>query len=165
MKRPKIKVPLQQLDVVIELVTISVLLLTCIYTIVQYNNLPETIPTHFNAAGEADGFGHKTSIFIIPVIGIGLYLLLFILNKYPHMHNYMVNITEENALKNYRFSTRVLRFVNLFCIALIAYTTFTIVKSSNGENFVIGKWLLPVVIGFSVILPIILIIYMKKLNK
>lgn len=72
MKRPRIKVPLQQLDIVLELATISLLLLTCIYTIVQYNNLPETIPTHFNAVGEADSFGHKTNIFIIPAIGIGL---------------------------------------------------------------------------------------------
>lgn len=165
MKRPKIKVPLQQLDIVLELVTISLLLLTCIYAIVQYSNLPETIPTHFNAAGEADDFGHKSSIFFIPAIGIALYLLLFILNKYPHMHNYMVNITEENALKNYRFSTRILRFVNVFCVALMAYITFVIIKSSEGEKFSIGKWFLHVVIGISAILPIILIVYMKKLNK
>jgi len=165
MKRPKIKVPLQQLDIVLELVTISLLLLTCIYAIVQYSNLPETIPTHFNAAGEADDFGHKSSIFFIPAIGIALYLLLFILNKYPHMHNYMVNITEENALKNYRFSTRILRFVNVFCVTLMAYITFVIIKSSEGEKFAIGKWFLPVVIGISAILPIILIVYMKKLNK
>ena len=165
MKRPKIKVPLQQLDIVLELVTISLLLLTCIYTIVQYGNLADTIPTHFNAAGEADDFGHKSSIFIIPGIGIALYLLLFILNKYPHKHNYMVNITEENALKNYRFSTRILRFVNLFCVALMAYITFIIVRSSEGEEFAIGKWFLPVVIGCSVILPIVLIIYMRQLNK
>jgi uncharacterized membrane protein len=164
MDRPKIKVPLQQLDIILELITISLLLTTCAYTIVQYSNLPETVPTHFNAAGEADDFGHKSSIFIIPGIGIALYLLLFILNKYPHMHNYMVNITEENALKNYRFSNRVLRFVNLFCAALMAYITYIIVKSSEGQEFTIGQWFLPVIIGSSVVLPIVLFIYMRKLN-
>lgn len=164
MDRPKIKVPLQQLDIILELITISLLLTTCAYTIVQYSNLPETVPTHFNAAGEADDFGHKSSIFIIPGIGIALYLLLFILNKYPHKHNYMVNITEENALKNYRFSNRVLRFVNLFCVALMAYITFIIVKSSEGQEFTIGQWFLPVIIGSSVVLPIVLFIYMRKLN-
>jgi uncharacterized membrane protein len=164
MDRPKIKVPLQQLDIILELITISLLFTTCAYTIVQYSNLPETVPTHFNAAGEADDFGHKSSIFIIPGIGIALYLLLFILNKYPHKHNYMVNITEENALKNYRFSNRVLRFVNLFCVALMAYITFIIVKSSEGQEFAIGQWFLPVIIGSSVVLPIVLFIYMRKLN-
>ena len=87
------------------------------------------------------------------------------MHKFPHLHNYMVNITEENALKNYRFGTRILRGVNFTCILLMAFITYKIIESAKGTYITLGSWFLPVVIGISIILPIILLIYMKKLNK
>jgi len=54
-ERPKIKVPLQTIDIVIELASITILLLMWIHIILEYSGLPETIPSHFNGAGEADG--------------------------------------------------------------------------------------------------------------
>lgn len=44
-----------------------------------YPSLPKTVPTHFNASGEADDWGSKSTIFLAPailsVIGILLYFL------------------------------------------------------------------------------------------
>ena len=57
--RPKIKVPFQPVDLIIELTSITILILMIIYTIIEYTNLPETIPTHFNAEGIADDFGSQ----------------------------------------------------------------------------------------------------------
>ena len=34
----------------------------------HYPNLPETIPTHFNAMGEADAQGSKSNILLLPII-------------------------------------------------------------------------------------------------
>jgi hypothetical protein len=77
----------------------------------------------------------------------------------------MVAITEENALKNYRFSTRLLRVVNFLSMLLMAYITYMIIASAHGEKLVMGSWFIPIILGVSIILPIILIIYMKTLNK
>ena len=104
-------------------------------------------------------------IWTLPVIGIVMYLGLFFLNKFPHIHNYMVNITEENALKNYRFSTRILRGVNLCTVALFAYIQYTIITSSKGENITIGSWFLTIVLGLTILLPTFILIYQKKINK
>ncbi|WP_347924697.1 DUF1648 domain-containing protein [Pontimicrobium sp. SW4] len=164
-KRPRIKVSFETVDIVIELISITLLILMWCYCIINYFDLPDTIATHFNGTGEPDGYGNKLTIWIIPVIATVIYVGLFILNKYPHMHNYMVNITEENALKNYRFSTRVLRVVNFLCVLLMTYVTYMIVESAFGKQFNLGTWFVPVVIGISVILPIVLIVYMKKMNK
>ncbi len=35
-----------------------------------YMQLPDRIPTHFNASGEADGWGRRVSFLVMPVIGI-----------------------------------------------------------------------------------------------
>lgn len=164
-ERPRIKVPFEAVDIIIEIASITLLILMWCYSIVNYTELPDTIATHFNASGEPDGFGSKNTIWLIPTIATVMYIGLFILNKYPHIHNYMVNITEENALKNYRFSTRVVRIVNFLSALLMAYITYMIVESALGTKLEIGSWFIPVVIGFSILLPIILIIYMKKINK
>jgi uncharacterized membrane protein len=164
-KRPHIKVPFETMDIIIEISSITLLILMWCYCIISFKKLPDTIATHFNAAGEADGFGSRHTIWLIPIIATVMYIGLFILNKYPHIHNYMVNITEKNALKNYRFSTRMVRIVNFLCVLLMAYITYMIIESAFGKEFKLGTWFAPTIISFSIILPIVLIIYMKKMNK
>jgi len=163
--RPRIKVPLQFIDLIIELSSIAIILLMWCYCIINYADLPDTIATHFNGLVEPDGFGNKLTIWIIPIIATVIYVGLFILNKYPYMHNYMVNITQDNALKNYRLNTRVLRVINFLCALLMTYLTYMIVESAFGKQFNLGTWFVPIVIGVSIILPIVLVFYMRKLNK
>ena len=164
-KRPRIKVPFETVDVIIEFISITLLILMWVYCIVNYMELPDTIATHFNGAGEPDGYGSKQTVWVIPIIATVMYIGLFILNKYPHTHNYMVNITEENALKNYKFSTRIVRVVNFLCVLLMTYITYMIVESAFGKQFNLGTWFVPLVIGVSIILPIIMFVYMRKMNK
>lgn len=164
-KRPRIKVPFETVDIIIEFISITLLILMWVYCFVNYMELPDTIATHFNGAGEPDGYGSKQTVWVIPIIATVMYIGLFILNKYPHMHNYMVNITEENALKNYKFSTRIVRVVNFLCVLLMTYITYMIVESAFGKQFNLGTWFVPVVIGVSIILPIIIFVYMRKMNK
>lgn len=164
-KRPRIKVPYETIDIIIEFIAITLLILMWGHCLINYVELPDTIATHFNAAGEPDSYGSKHTVWLIPGVATVMYIGLFILNKYPHMHNYMVNITEENAFKNYRFSTRVLRIVNFLCILLLTYISYMIIESAFGKQYNLGTWFIPVVIGSSIVLPIVLLIYMRKLNK
>lgn len=164
-ERPRIKVPYEGLDILLEMLSITLLLLMCGYTIFEYTSLPETIPTHFNAKGEADGYGSKLTVFLVPAIALIMYVGLFIINMFPHTHNYMVNITEENALKNYRFSTRVLRIVNLFTMGILIFVSYKIIAGAKGNSASLGSWFMPAVIGSSILLPIIIIVYYRKLNR
>ena len=122
--RPKIKVPYQQIDIILELISATILIFIIVYTIISYSELPETIATHFNANGEADGFGSKSSLWLLTGIFCFLSIfLLFFINKVPHLHNYMVNITEQNALKNYRLSVRMVRYTKLILFTTICSNT------------------------------------------
>ncbi|PTM08515.1 MAG: hypothetical protein DA407_07865 [Bacteroidetes bacterium] len=165
-ERPKIKVPLETLDMIIELINISILMLLVAYTIMNYIELPEKIATHFNAKGEADGFGQKSTIWLLPGIAIILYIMMIFINRFPHLHNFMVNITEENALKNYQLSTRIVRFTNLFCLILFTLITYEIIESSKGnENNVLG---IPFFI-FTLVVPLLgiafVFYYQRKINS
>lgn len=163
--RPKLKIPLEPIDIIAEIISISGLILLTVYTFMIYNDMPDTIPTHFNAQGEADGFGDKITLWWLVAIGIVLYISLSVLNRYPHIHNYNVNITEENAFKNYRFSTRILRFVNVFMVLLFIFIQYAIVSNVNDNSNLLGSWFVPIIIGVSVTLPIFIVIQNRKMNK
>ncbi|MEZ4793358.1 MAG: DUF1648 domain-containing protein [Gelidibacter sp.] len=163
--RPKIKVPLEPMDVIAEIISVSLLVMLIIYTSLKFVDMPDTIPTHFNFKGEADGFGSKNTMWLLPGIGILIYVGFSILNRFPHLHNYMVNITESNALKNYRFSTRVLRFVTVFVMILFFYIQYTIVLHVKNQSALLSNWFIPSIIIATILLPVFLIIYQFKMNK
>lgn len=51
------------------IVTTLVLLLPMVVGLLLWNQLPEQVPTHFNAAGEADGWSSRSfAVFAIPVM-------------------------------------------------------------------------------------------------
>lgn len=163
--RPKIKVPYQSIDIVIECISITLIVLMWLYLLTEYLSLPDIVASHFDAKGEHTDYGSKTFILILPAVATLMYLVFSIVNRYPHLHNYFINITEENAFKNYRFSTRMVRIVGMLTIILLAYITFQIVNGAKKETFTLGNWFLPVVIGTSVLLPIFIIIYFRMINK
>lgn len=114
--KPKIQLQLTLFDKVLETLCLVFFVILWFITIWNYSSLPETIPTHFDFKGDADHFGGKGTIFGIPIITTILYILLTILNKYPHLHNYATKVTLENAEKNYTRSTRLLRIIKLTII-------------------------------------------------
>jgi len=66
--RPKLKIPFLAIDIVIELVSITLLILMWTHLIIEYNSLPETIASHFNAKGEPDDYSKKNVSLALTII-------------------------------------------------------------------------------------------------
>jgi uncharacterized membrane protein len=163
--RPKIKVPVESIDLIIDLIILALLLLMWSYVLVSYTSLPETIPSHFNAQGEVDGYSSRSSIWLLMVISTIMAVGMYVLTKYPHIHNYLVEITEENAARNYKMSCRLLRFVNLFTTLIMLYIVYSIIEKAAGNDIFLESSFMYIIIIFSVIMPLILFIYMSKNKK
>ena len=64
------------------LIYLILMLLTAAVTLWAYPRLPDIIPTHWNAQGQADNFSEKSgSIWILPIMMVGVTLLLVFLPK------------------------------------------------------------------------------------
>ncbi len=64
------------------LLFLFLMLLTAAVTLWAYPRLPDIIPTHWNAQGQADSFSEKSgSIWILPIMMVGTTLLLVFLPK------------------------------------------------------------------------------------
>jgi len=155
--RPVIKLQLSFWDKVVETAGWVVLVLLWLITIFSWFNLPEVIPTHFNAAGVVDGHGSKGALLVLPVIGTFLFGLITLLIPYPHIFNYLVKITNENAERQYILATRMMRYLKLGILLIflaISVSTFIV---GMGKVSGLGVWFLPVMLSL-IFLPTIYLV-------
>src|SRR5947208_4229548 len=142
--RPRLKLTLSPLDKVLELASKVFLVVTWCLAVYTFFKSPPIVPTHFNASGEADNYGSKWTVLILPVIGTIIYFGLTQLNNYPQVFNYMTKITTGNAQKQYTMATRMLRFLKLAILVIfsliILFTYLATIGVTNG----LGFWFLPI---------------------
>lgn len=164
--RPRIKIEPTAVDRIIDALSLVFLLLLLVMVFQYYPDLPDKIPTHFNSLGQADDFGRKNSILLLPVMAVILFVLIQILGKYPHQFNYLVKITPQNAKKQYRLGARIMRFTNLFVMMVFYYTDYKVIKMSiNQETPNLDKWFVPVVLGVTTVGIIVIFTVSILINK
>ncbi|HKK41880.1 MAG TPA: DUF1648 domain-containing protein [Bacteroidales bacterium] len=156
-KRPKTRPAFNNADLLLEILGWISFVLIWILVILKYSSLPDSIPTHFNAAGKVDDYGGKGTFFISPIIGTIMFVGMTILNRYPYIFNYPVKITADNAERQYTIATRLIRYIKfvIMCLSLIIeYKIFvTATRGSSG----LGGWFLPVFLGV-IFIPLIVAI-------
>ena len=117
-----------------------IIIATFLLGILMYNKLPESIPIHWNFAGEVDGYGNKfIGTFMVPLIMIALWLAMIYLPKIdPKKENY------NKFDKSYKlFQSILLTF--FFIIQII------VILSAMGYNISINR-AMPIVSGVLMIL-------------
>lgn len=161
-QRPKLQIQLTTPDRIIEAAGWICLGALWVMTVYAYGNLPETIPTHFGVGGEADDYGSKMTLFFLPVIITLCFIGLTVLHNYPHIFNYLKDITPANALYQYTNATRMIRFIK-FSISLISlvivFMIYNAVITGSGR---LGSAFLPIMV---VVLVIPLMYFFYKAIK
>jgi len=146
-EKPKVKPEIKKADYFIEILSWVAVLFLLINTFRVYSGLPSTIPTHFNLAGEADDFGGKGTILILPLLVVIIFVGLTILIRFPYNYNYPVKITAENAIRQYANATRMLRFLKLVFVIVFSLLTTMIIQTAKGHSEGLGFWFLPFSLG------------------
>jgi uncharacterized membrane protein len=160
--RPQLKLPLTPADIVMEAaggIAVAALWAIVIYS---YNNSPDMVPVHFDLAGNVDSYAEKRTVFILPCIATVIFIVMTAINAYPHLFNYPGNITPENAERQYRTSTRLIRFMKFavpVIFAVLEYQTYR-VASTGSSGF--DNWVIPLCMGL-IFLP--MIFYMIQASK
>ena len=118
------------MNIVLRLAALILLLGNIGFVLYHLPQLPETIPTHFGANGEIDGWGSKYSIIAPVGIQSGICLLLMFLARHPEMHNYMAPITEANKKRMYAASSAMLEKLNVAVGIIFVTISYSIVNQS-----------------------------------
>lgn len=110
-----------------------------------YQNLPDRIPIHFNAQGEANNWGSKATIFLMPSFAILLFIPMYFLSKVPHIYNYPISITEENAPRVYPVARFFMTIINFEMVLIFTYVSFDIVGQYLGIWFIVTVFAVPLI--------------------
>lgn len=141
-ERPVLQIPKTTVEKGLDLLSAFLLGMIFFQVIYFWNKLPNQIPIHMNVFGEVDGWGGKGTLLVLPIIAVLIFLPLFFLSRYPHVFNYPVQITAENAPKLYLEARRMLVLINFETILFFAITDLEIIRIALGkEGF--GSWPLP----------------------
>jgi hypothetical protein len=157
-KRPVIKLQLSISDKAIEIVGWIALLAMWIVLISNYTKMSATIPVHYNAIGQADRYGSKENILILPILGTVIFIGLTMLNRFPDIFNYPVEITIDNAQRQYLNATRMMRYLKLMIIVFFELILFIITNHSPGHTGLFGVWFIPMILGLFFMLLLIFVI-------
>ncbi len=153
-ERPKLKLELTTFDKTLEILGWTSILAIWVLTIINYINLPDTIPIHYNGAGQADEFGGKVTILTLPLIATVLFIGLTILNKFPHVFNYPTNITQDNALRQYKNATKLIRYLKFIIVIIFGLIVLKTIQYAKGQAVGLGIGFLPVTLGL-IFIPLI----------
>lgn len=85
-----------------------------------WEKLPDTIPTHYNVTGQADAYGQKVWLLLIPGVMLLMFLLLVVVEHFPQVWNMPVRITEENRERQYLIGAVLLGITKISCIAIFS---------------------------------------------
>ncbi len=160
--RPLTRPEYEPVDWLLEILALLTLFSFLGYVIYIYQQLPDIIPTHFNAAGLADDYGGKNDIWMLPGVTVLLYFMLTLVNFIPHKFNYPTKITPQNAVRQYALATRLIRILKVVIMVMFFYIGYATVSVSYGKSSGIGVWFIPVFLGF-VFIP--MIIYFIRSSK
>ncbi|HHW28614.1 MAG TPA: DUF1648 domain-containing protein [Syntrophomonadaceae bacterium] len=132
-KRPVLKIPRSPLENVIEVLAVLGIIVNALILYYYWPALPDVIPTHFGISGEADGWGSKNTLFFLLGMGVFSYVLMTVLNFFPHTFNYLVEITEKNARAQYANARLMMNFMKVELVYLFAYLTWGTVQAALGN--------------------------------
>ena len=110
----------------------------------HFPNLPGQIPGHYNASGQPDAYSSRNTIWALPLLGLVFYIGLTFLNRYPHVFNYPVKVTEENAQKLYSISTRMIRILKNLMVIIFFYINYQTIKVALNQSSGLGEVFLPI---------------------
>lgn len=161
-KRLKLHMKESYLEIIFNLTAIASIVATVIYSKVMWSKIPSIVPTHFNSLGQVNGYGSKDTLLILPIISIVFFVAINLLAKFPHVFNYTIKITEENAKRQYRNARLLLRVLLAEISILFLYIQWSSIKGAMTSSAGLGVLFTPL---YMIIVIATLVYFITRMNK
>lgn len=152
-----IKVPFTTAQKIIDVISILIILFLFGFLIFNWANIPDRIPSHFDATGAANAWSSKGSILIMPIVSVVLYSFITVISFFPAIWNTPVRITEDNYIFVYQNIRYIISYTKLLLVSVFAY--LSICTATQGS---LGVWFLPV---FLVLMFVPIIFFIVKIVR
>lgn len=131
--RPKLQVPPSTVDLAVELTSVVGLIIQALIVAHFWPVLPHSVVTHFGANGEPNEWAPKYTVLIFPGLSILTWVGFTILNRFPHTFNYPVQLTPENAERQYGIAISFIRWLKMEMVWLLLFINYQLIMVSLGR--------------------------------
>ena len=109
------------------------------------DRLPGRVPTHFDISGQPNAWGSPQILWLLPVVGTGLYLLMTALAAIRFTRfNLPVRVTETNLAFIQAETAVLVAWVKVETLGLFAYIQTAIIQGARIGTFRLSPALVPV---------------------
>lgn len=136
--RKKLNIPKTREEKIWDIIGVGSYVATVIFLIIIWRQLPEQVPLHMDLTGKVDDWAAKESMLVLPAISIIMFILLHILEKFPHVYNYPKRLNDKNAASFYRVNRKMLNklknlIILVFCIIDVEFSLIALGWIDDGH--------------------------------
>ncbi len=150
---------------VLEASAVIILAAHLLYLWTSFNALPATVPTHFNAAGEADAFGSKNSIWELWFVSLGLYALLTATVFIPlksRLWNLPSAVKEDASGEKARAVWEMIAALKVLTVLIFLALSWQVVRSAQG---LASDWFVPLLLVVGAVAPLVILgVYFARMT-
>lgn len=128
-------------DYIIEVICWGLVVGIPLYLLMNWQQIPEQIPMHYDAMGNIDRWADKGELIVMPIVTLIMYTFMTIIERFPQVWNTGVKVTEENQARVYRVLKNLVKTMKLIVIADFSFMT---INSLIGRDLPV--WFTPVVL-------------------
>jgi uncharacterized membrane protein len=133
-----------RLKTVRELIAVAGLVFAGMVVADFYSRLPERIATHFNGEGVANGFGARSTLWVLVGIAFLLYAALSAISLAPRVVSVKRPLAPERERVVLAESMAMVGWIKAEMCWMFAYLCLAMVRNGMGLQLGIGAWFLPV---------------------
>ena len=164
-ERPKWRPEWTPFDKTMEIISWVFFLLMWGIIIANFFSLPDSVPTHFNVEGKADGYGERYTVLLFPAVITAGFILLREVAKRPWHFNYIVAPTPQNYQELYRLNIRSLRIIRLVVAVMGTYVAYAIIRGAKEGGYDLSFWALPIFLVGMIVPAVVAIVKSFKLKS
>jgi hypothetical protein len=98
------------------------------------------IPTHFDHAGNPNGWGQPSSLLILPMVTLGIYLALTVVSKFPKGFKDPKRVTEENRSRLEQLTLEMVPWLKMELVWLFAWFQWYSIDAARSGNGVLPEF-------------------------
>ena len=108
--------------------------------------LPARIATHFDASGQANGWGEPRMLWLLPIVASGVYGAMWLVARHPSAFNYPIRVSPATRPKLEAMTLGMISWLQFELECLFLWIQYAIVRSAQAGKSALSPAFLPTVV-------------------
>lgn len=109
------------IDILKNIFAALILVGTFVFLWLNWGNLPDKIPGHYDAAGAVDRWGDKSELIALPIVAVILFIGITVVEQFPKIWNTGVTVTDQNRGRVYSALKSMIITEKLLVVAVFSF--------------------------------------------